>query len=368
MEAHSVVGPVVGLPLVGQLSAAHVAFTIELDNAAEARMAHQTTAGQRRGEARRGPWLTSVAMYDTCLRWLVDGEATVAEVRERARTRTNLDGVRRWGYVTIDGRGAGDGRQTAAPASVLALTRSGARACEVWQALDDEIERRWRARFGAGAVDRLRDALQAVLDGADELAQLPDTLPILGHGLFSEVGDLSPAPPRPGLRALLARVLLGLIVDYERAVKLSLPVAVNTLRLLDGDGGRVSDLPRLSGVSKEAHAMALGLLERAACVEVWSAQRRRMVRLSDRGANARRRALQRVRDREGRWCTRVGSACIDELRAAVGAVAGDGTRAGSPLFAGLQPLEGAWRAQARSPERLPWCPMVLHRGGWPDGA
>jgi hypothetical protein len=49
-------------------------------------------------------------------------------------------------------------------------------------------------------------------------------------------------------------------------------------------------------------------------------------------------------------------------------IAGDGTRAGSPLFAGLQPPAGGWRADVPAPERLPWFPMVLHRGGYPDGS
>jgi hypothetical protein len=110
--------------------------------------------------------------------------------------------------------------------------------------------------------------------------------------------------------------------------------------------------------------MALTLLENAKCVEIWSRDRRRIVRLTDRGLNARRRSLRRVRDQEAAWHERFG----DELRAALEPLVGDGTRAGSPLFAGLEPYPDGWRADVRPPAGLPWFPMVLHRGGLPDGS
>jgi len=63
------------------------------------------------------------------------------------------------------------------------------------------------------------------------------------------------------------------------------------------------------------------------------------------------------------------------LRSALGAVL-DQTEA---LAAGLAPPDGSWRqrrpylAQTRRlladpTSALPWHPMVLHRGGWPDGS
>ena len=35
---------------------------------------------------------------------------------------------------------------------------------------------------------------------------------------------------------------------------------------------------------------------------------------------------------------------------------------------GLQPYPDGWRAKVRAPETLPHHPMVLHRGGFPDGS
>ena len=39
-----------------------------------------------------------------------------------------------------------------------------------------------------------------------------------------------------------------------------------------------------------------------------------------------------------------------------------------PIFAGLEPYPDNWRASVRPPGALPWYPMVLHRGGYPDGS
>jgi hypothetical protein len=39
-----------------------------------------------------------------------------------------------------------------------------------------------------------------------------------------------------------------------------------------------------------------------------------------------------------------------------------------PLFLALEPYPGNWRARVRPPATLPHYPMVLHRGGYPDGS
>jgi hypothetical protein len=40
----------------------------------------------------------------------------------------------------------------------------------------------------------------------------------------------------------------------------------------------------------------------------------------------------------------------------------------SPLFRGLEPYPDGWRAPVRKAGTLPHYPMVLHRGGFPDGS
>jgi len=370
------------LPLPARLSAAAVAFTIEADNEAAHRLAHTTTSFGAAGPP-GSVWMTSLAMWFNCLRWLDGGEElTVAELQHRARMPTNLDGMRRWGYITIDDVGRvkrGDTRPKPTQRSALAATRRGRAAADVWRPLPAAIEARWHDRFGAGAVDRLRDALGAVLAGAD--VALPEFMPI-GSVYGVGIDDPDPAAAEgggdgdiagtPALITLLSRALLLFALDYERGAKLSLVVHLNGLRVLDGEGVALSELPRLTGVSKEAIAMTLKQLERLGCVELVPAPgggRGKHARLTAqlgvkaRAAGARR--LQRVLDD---WRERFGNDAVSELQSALEPIVGDGTRAGSPLFEGLEPYPDGWRAQVPPPELLPWFPMVLHRGGYPDGS
>jgi len=38
------------------------------------------------------------------------------------------------------------------------------------------------------------------------------------------------------------------------------------------------------------------------------------------------------------------------------------------LFEGMKPYPDGWRAHVPVPENLPHFPMILHRGGYPDGS
>jgi DNA-binding MarR family transcriptional regulator len=366
------------LSLPAQLSAAVVAFTIEADNEAERRLAHTTTSFGATGQP-GSVWMTSIAMWFNCLRWLQDGgELTVAELERRARMPTNLDGMRRWGYITIDGVGRvkrGDTRPKPTQRSVLAATRRGRAAANAWRPLPAAIEARWHERLGAGAVDRLRDAAGAVLSRAD--VALPECMPI---GSVYGVGIGDPGPAESGrdravadqLITLLSRALLLFALDYERGAKLSLAVHLDGLRVLDGEGVAVRELPRLTGISKEAIAMIVKRLERVGCVElvpVPEGGRGKRARLTaDRGVKARAAGLRRLQRVLDDWRERFGVDAISELLSALEPIVGDGTRAGSPLFAGLEPYPDGWRAQVPAPDLLPWFPVLLHRGGYPDGS
>jgi hypothetical protein len=368
------------LTLPAQLSAAVVAFTIEADNEAEHGLPHTTTSFGATGP-RGSVWMTSIAMWFNCLRWLQDGvELTVAELEHRARMPTNLDGMRRWGYITIDGVGRvkrGDTRPKPTQRSVLVATRRGRATADVWRPLPAAIEARWRERFGPAAVDRLREALGAVLASAG--VALPECMPI-GSVYGVGLGDPDLAEPagdgglaeEPALITSLSQVLLLFAADYERGAKLSLAVHLDGLRVLDAEGVALRELPRLAGVSKEAIAMIVKHLERVRCVELVPAPdggRGKHARLTaERGVKARvagRRRQQRVLDE---WRQRFGVDAIAELHGALEPIVGDGTRAGSPLFGGLEPYPDGWRAQVPAAELLPWFPMLLHRGGYPDGS
>lgn len=368
------------LPLPALLSAAFVAFAIEADNVAEMQLPHTTTSF---GGQRDTVWLPSLAMWFNCVRGLGEGgELTVAELARRVRMGTNLDGMRRWGFITIDGIGrvprrpGGAGRPHAMPGSVLALTDRGRAAHMVWRPLPEAIEARWRDRFGSAAVDRLREALVPITEQI--AAALPDFLPI------SSPQDRYPDPPardagerehdrRLPLISLLSRVLLRFELDCDHGARLPLALWSDLVRVLDpSEPVAVRELPALTGVSKEALNMMIGRLEKAGLVlrdPPRSPERGKQLRLTpDRGVRASDAVPQRIERTVHAWEQTYGSNCVVELQAAALAIAGDGTGEGSPLFAGLEPPASGWRAQVPPPRLLPWHPRVLHRGGYPDGS
>jgi methyltransferase (TIGR00027 family) len=365
-------GPV---SLSALLSHALVAFIIEFDNEAEHRAPHRTTnfGASSHGD---GAWLTSMVMWENCMRFVTDEPITVGELHRLARTGTNLDGMRRWGYVTIDGTAKKIHKGNPGPDAVLRATARGLQAREICLPLTGLIEQRWRERFGAGEIGRLRDSLLAVVSQLDP--GLPDCLPILGPDLVSRGPDPALAP-RPQsvdiaglpLSALLSRVLLSFAVDYERESQPSLAVSANLVRVLDTEGTRLRDLPPATGISKEAVAWAIGILVRAQLAAEepdTAASHGKIARLTRRGTDAKRGYQESLDTIERRWRERFTEGTITALRDALGAQAIGHEGEPPPLFQGLEPYPDNWRAQVRPPATLPYYPMVLHRGGYPDGS
>jgi DNA-binding MarR family transcriptional regulator len=353
-----------------------VAFTIELDNEFEHRMPHRTA--QDRGHPGSGPWLVSAVMWSNCLRFLDATGMTVAELERAARTRTNLDGMRRWGYVAIDPKAAAASGRRVSPSAVVRPTERGRQAQAVWAPLFGEIERRWQDRFGASTVDRLRAGLAQVVEQMQ--TPLPDCLPILGYGLYSaprvdtEPRPDGPAPPAAAalsLSALMSRTLLGFAVPFERRSRLSLAISADVVRVLNDRGVRVSDLPALGGVSTAAVSMAIAFLEKqgdAVVESVPAPGRGKLVRLTTAGLAAQVRYAELIAAVEDQRGQRFGAEVVGDVRDGLEALCGDGTRAGCRLFEGLTPHPDCWRASVRAPAVLPHFPMVLHRGGFPDGS
>jgi DNA-binding MarR family transcriptional regulator len=272
------------LPLSTLLSHALVAFTIEFENEFERWMPHRTA----RFGGTDGPWLVSMVTWFNCMRFVGEEGLTVRELERLARTKTNLDGMRRWGYLSIEPGSAGS-RPKPRPGSLLRATAKGRMAREVWQPLFGVIEERRQARSGADEIEQLREALLALISRFD--TDLPDCLPILGYGLFSRGPEsaerTTPATDRMlPLAALLSRALLAFAIEYERESDWSLAVGANVLRVLDADGVPLRDLPLLSGVSKEAISMALGVLQKKQAVVIAadpSSRAVKLVRLTPKG-------------------------------------------------------------------------------------
>jgi hypothetical protein len=186
------------------------------------------------------------------------------------------------------------------------------------------------------------------------------------HG--TPVRTLDDSAPLP---RLLNRVLLAFTLEFEERTALPLALTANVLRVLGQDGVRVRELPALTGVSKEAVEISLKLLRKgrgAALAADPDGKRVRAMRITERGAIGQERHRQGIADVEKGWQSRFGSRRIESLRSALAELAGDGTPAGSPLWTGLTPPVGSWRAKSKSPATLPHFPMILHRGGFPDGS
>ena len=387
------------LPLPALLSQVLVAFTIELDNEFERLMRHRTTSHGSTAGSRHAPWLTSMVMWSNCLRFVGEDGVTVGELQRLARTGTNLDGMRRWGYIIIEPDPADKGAKRPRSDMVLRATQAGREAQEVWRPLFDLIEKRWQARFGEAEIGQLREALQTMSGKLDP--GLPDCLPILGYGLFSKGrhpgGDRywrtyaagqarAPAGPGPGsgpgaqdspgsrlpLSALLSRVLLGFAIEFEHESDLSLAISANVVRVLNEKGVRIRDLPVLTGVSKEAVSMAMGFLQKggfaAAGPDEADGSRWKVARLTRTGSKAQDTYRQLSGSIEQRWQPRFGEENMTRLRESLARLTRRAGAQPSPLFRGLEPYPGGWRASVRKPRILPHYPMVLHRGGFPDGS
>jgi predicted transcriptional regulator len=370
------------LPLTALLSFALVAFTIEIDNAAENHIPHTTTRQGASADS-YGPWLTSMVMYLNCLKHLPDEGIpeegiTVRELERRARTGTNLNGMMRWGHIFVAPSPADPRAKPPEADWIVKPTAAGKAAKKAWQPLFASIELRWERRFGWDEVEELRAALRGV--AAELRPDLPDCMPILGYGLSPKqtfgrrkTGRAEPGPVE-GVESLtipelLARPLVAFALEFVNVSKLSLALCADILRVITEKGVRVRDLPELSGVSKEAIAMALGFMKkRELCVEAREEKgKARAVKLTTKGRTA-QLAYRRIESEiESRWAKRLGDR-MARLRKAIRKLLGDSGRDQTGLLTGTEPPKGCWRAELPRPKTLPWFPMVLHRGGYPDGS
>jgi hypothetical protein len=129
----------------------------------------------------------------------------------------------------------------------------------------------------------------------------------------------------------------------------------------------VRELPVLAGVSKEAVEVSLTSLRKTDYVIVEGAPAsKRTIRVTPAGA--------RLQTDQRRLHSRIGKRWGADLRTSLERILDH-----PDLSAGLQPYPDGWRASkpyAQQTEavladprgRLPHYPMVLHRGGWPDGS
>ena len=368
-------------PLAALLSQALVAFTIEFDNESEHQIQHRTTSGPAAGS--RGPWLVSETMWANFMQFVPPGGVPLRDVAALADI-TNLNGLERWGYVTVGPDPADDRARPPRRDWVVHPTVAGQRAQHIWRPLTAGIERRWRDRFGAGQMTELTRALRAVADQTGLV--LPPYLPVVGvypsdHRSWLTAGQQASGTPDTSLPALLSRVLLAFAIDAERESPLTMVVGAGALRVLSTDPVPVAGLPPRAGLSREAMSRALGLLDRHGYAVVEpdpAASRRKVARLTARGQRAQDDHHRTVGAVEQRWRDRFGEALVDGLAGALRGLFAE-TGGQQRIAAGLVPYPGGWRAHppylsqteamlADPAAALPHYPMVSHRGGFPDGS
>jgi hypothetical protein len=365
------------VPISTLLSHALIAFTIELDNEFERRFE----------ESGGGARCTSFVMWANLLRFVGDGIA-VGELIEavglqKARMLSPIGGLERWRYTSLgpsvehgppagkrDGYGSSRGIKSD---WIVRLTPAGERAVAIWQELVSEIPARWRERFGDAQVTELERALRELAAGANRA--LPDFPPIVGsaNGMALDLPerDAPEADDDVPLGTLLSHALLVHAVAFEAKSPLALTLSANLLRVLDENGVAVRDLPVLAGTSKEAVASALTSMAKTEYVKVvGTTVATKSVRLTPAGHELRdtQSELHAQVERE------LGRERVARARSALEAVLGH-----PDLAEGLRAPAGGWRASrpyAAQTERrlsdpraeLPHYPLVLHRGGWPDGS
>jgi DNA-binding MarR family transcriptional regulator len=315
-------GVALRLPLPTLLSTALVAFTIEFDNEAEHQMPHRTTASGPSALVGDGPFLVSQVMWSNVMQYVTDTGVRVGDLHERARTtRDSLAGLRRWRYVVVEPDPL-DSRVTPRSDDLIVRPTAGGRtAQQCWRPLGREIEGRWARRFGPERIGALRRALQSVLDRMP--GDRPDYLPIVhptqnGKAEIWEGPSASRRDDRSNdVSVLLSQVLLAFTIDFERQSRISLPISATTLRVLDREGTRVRDLPRLTGVSREANAMCIGFLVRHGCAVVGAdpaAGRGKVVRPTAKGHRAQDKYRRILAATEEQWETHVGRQRIRDIR------------------------------------------------------
>lgn len=345
------------------LSQVLVAYTIELDNEWERQLLESK---------RPGIFLLSLVMWANYLRLIPPDGIPASQLEELAQHKVDLNGLTRWRYATVE---PPEGTPKAPRREwIVRLTDDGVFACDLWEPLPDLIEQRWRERYGANEIGKLETALQELIDHVDD-RPTPRYLPDVTSR--DEMFTLAPpatrtssSEPRP-LFALISRVLLEFTIDYETDSSLALPIAANTLRVLGRETAPIRDLPEHAGVSKEGTAQALTVLNRHDLVVIdpgpdgWGKQ----VRLTPKGIAAQAGHCDRLDEVEASWRTRYGDAPIDGLVEMLEALVGDtDSLTNSPLATAVEPPPGVWRESRPAPRCLPYHPMVIGRGGWPDAS
>jgi hypothetical protein len=164
------------------------------------------------------------------------------------------------------------------------------------------------------------------------------------------------------LVCLLARAVLSYAVAFEARSGYSLALWANVVRLIE-DQTPIHELPRMGGISPEAVNIGMTVLKKAGLVTAES----KRVRLTDQGLAMRDRCREIQATLDDEWSELSALAAL--LRSILEGPVADGLRPYPDGWRNRKPYLAQTEAMLEKPtEALPHYPMVLYRGGWPDGS
>lgn len=353
------------LHLAEDFSRALIAFTIEYDNDWEKNFWLPLKAK---------PLRVSMVMWENFLRLVPTKGISLRKLASKAgypkgKAHPCIAGMIRWRFVTAEPNNEGKKGKLE---QIIKPTTVGKRAAAYWRTLAGKIETRWEQRFGKNQVSELKQSLVDLIDQFE--IRLPHYFPVLGH----LDGMRAPWPCEPEtlppqqlmLPNLLSQAIHYYTLEFEKESEVSLAHRANVLRVLSAKGVSVNNVPALAGVSKEALNMAYRFLIKSGHVVEAPLKngRGKQVKLTKKGMAEKNRYDELHQAMETKWQDAFSAKVVTRLRKAIAAIAGDKTGEESPLFRGLAPVPGTWRADIPPRLVLPRSPMVLNRGGWPDGS
>jgi DNA-binding MarR family transcriptional regulator len=321
-------------PLSALLSQVLVAFTVELDNEFELRMARLGFPGGR----------LSLAAWLDLLRFIGADPVSVKDLEvhsllEQSQIKAMLACLERWGFVWLglpratdfaapaaqsraraglrEGFGSGRGINTSSTAQ---LTPMGLKAREVWQPLPKEVEERWRKRFGDETAGTLRQSLETLQEKSP--LELPQGLvDVRWRRRPFPAKTSSPAKEGPAaelpLPALLAQPLVAFAIEFEPKSEAPLALCANTIRVLSRVPTPEAALPRLTGCSPENCGLGWQLKPFVVVEPDPGAKRGKALRLSARGLEAQARYSELTTEIEASWAERFGREQVARLSSAL---------------------------------------------------
>jgi hypothetical protein len=340
------------LPLSALLSQALVAYTIEFDNDSEQRMSRAGYPGDH----------VSLVLWANVLRFVPSEGISVGELQKNSlatepQLKQFLGCLERWGFIKFTNdtkpqarrKGWGSGRGITLK-WIVHLTRMGKTAASTCPEVWEEIEARWKSRFGSDYVE-LYPSLQNIADQFK--VELPLGFP--GGGADGIFGEKTYPPKRSNesnlpLSTLLSQVLLEFTIDFNQKCPVPLALCANTIRVLSRDKEvRVSELPVLTGGSSETSDLGWQIKRFVEVRNDPERKRGKVIRLSPLGARAQNAYYKLTEEVEKEWEKKFRAVEIHSLRASLEALLSKRDEVGLVIRLGLIPPEGVRRGGTTVP-------------------